>query len=215
MSRQELMSKQEWSSLAILFDTFFPRSVLSFSFKSFPNLINVPFRSWYHMDNLGVIILILTSVAPVVQYLVSISQSFHGFLRKHREELIDVSETEPVNHQSVLVPMTLNQSIETPPRPPSPSKDKARPMLKRILKRLKRKRKGYNGVHHRKTAFVAAMESAAPSELGSCFECGLQKPPMELQDQAVVDGHTVGICNDCYPEFIRFLQEEEAGDPCR
>lgn len=159
--------------------------------------------------------MILTSVAPVVQYLVTMSQSFHGFLRKCREKLVDVPETEPANHQSVLVPLTLDQSIERPPRPPSLSKDMAAPMRKSFLKRLKRKHVGYNGVHQRAEAFVAAVESAAPSELGSCFECGLQKPPMELQDPTVVDGHTIGICNDCYPELIQFLLEEEAGDPCR
>lgn len=171
------------------------------------------------MDTLEGIILILTCVAPVLQYLVLITQSFAGFPHKPRECLVETSENDPTSHRSVAArlreDLLSTESIETHPLPPSPSKDMAPSKLKSFMKRLKRKRRGYNGVHQRAKQFISTRQSPTPAELGSCFQCGLHKSLGELQDQTVVGGHVVGICNDCYPEFIQFLQEEEAGDICR
>ncbi len=71
------------------------------------------------------------------------------------------------------------------------------------LEKIKSRKRGYTGVAQRANAFHVD----DVLDHGRCFQCDRQLPKWELQDQSRMYGHVVGICNDCYPEFMQYLQD--------
>lgn len=179
------------------------------------------------MDALGVFLLILIYVAPILQYLAHMSQRLTALFRKDRQRLADASEVEVATEQDVSVAITHLRthstdadSVEPPPSPVSPPRRMQGSKLKSLVRKFKAKPRGYTGISVRRKEFLSTIEATtttttpAAARMGTCFQCGLQKTSTELQDASDIDGLSVGICNECYPEYFQFLLEEEASDPC-
>jgi hypothetical protein len=47
---------------------------------------------------------------------------------------------------------------------------------------------------------------------GICLQCGRDRMSEALVDRNIVDGEVVGICRDCYPSFLQFLELQAADD---
>jgi len=90
---------------------------------------------------------------------------------------------------------------------PTGTLEKGRSRIKDLLERFKQQKAGYDGVAHRSRTLYLPESVPYRLDSGTCLQCGHETPHEELLDQSRIDGYVVGICNDCYPEFLRSLED--------
>jgi hypothetical protein len=150
-----------------------------------------------------------SSVAPASASLSITGQEFprptRKFLQRKENGPQEIGEPrESRNHSidPVFVPPRRNTTGSLPNRTPTTTRN-----IKDPLERIKSRKRGYTGVTQRANTFHVPEHVDLLHDHGTCFQCDRQLPKRELQDQSRVHGHVVGICNDCYPKFLQYLED--------
>jgi len=154
------------------------------------------------------------SFAPAPAALLVAGQEFsrapwkHLQRKENRPQDIEVSRES--SHHSInplpvplpLPPPRRNTTGSLPNRSPTTTRN-----IKDPLEGVGSGKRDYTGFTQRANTFHVPEHVELAHNPGTCFQCDRPFPQRELQDQSRVQGHVVGICNDCYPNFLQMLQD--------
>lgn len=121
-------------------------------------------------------------------------------------DIQDFPESRRISIPPLSVPRRRNNTGSLRPLP-SHKPIVTRNGLKNPLEKIKLKKRGYTGVAQRANVFRFPEHVDSVLDQGTCFKCNRLVPKSELQDQSIIQGQAVGVCNNCYPEYLQYLED--------